>query len=183
MNKRIKILTVASLALAFALPGFAAQSPGYVDFGSFPAAAGKQYVEVNIQPNLLSIAAAIAKKHEPEAAELLRNIKQIRVNVIGLDDTNRQTAEQKMQAVRAELEARGWTAVVTVRDKGGENVNVHLKTGANDIIEGIVVTVMDGGKEAVFVNIVGEIHPDRLAEIANRFDIEPLKNMRIAKRG
>jgi hypothetical protein len=179
MNKRIKLVTVAALAVAFAVPGFAAQDPGQVDFGTMPSAAGRQFVEVNLQPNLISLAAKIVSKQEPQVAELLRNIKHVRVNVVGLDDTNRSTVDQKMKAVRADLESRGWSPVVTVRDEGGENVNVHIKTGKDDVIQGLVVTVIGNDNEAVFVNIVGEINPDQIAEIANRFDIEPLKKIKI----
>lgn len=181
MNKRIKFITVATLALACALPGFAASDPGHVDFGSMPSAKGRQFVEVNLHQNLISLAARIASKQEPEVADLLRNIKQVRVNVVGLDDSNRTSVEEKMAAVRADLDARGWSPVVTVREERGENVNVHLKIGPNDVIQGLVVTVMDGRNEAVFVNIVGEIDPDKIAEIASRFDIEPLRDMKIAK--
>jgi hypothetical protein len=179
MNNRIKLFTVATLAVAFAIPGIAAQHPGQVDFGAMPSAAGRQFVEVNLQPNLISLAAKIVSKQEPDVAELLRNIKHVRVNVVGLDDTNRGTVDQKMQSVRADLESRGWSPVVTVRDEGGENVNVHIKTGENDVIQGLVVTVIGDNNEAVFVNIVGEINPDQIAEIANRFDIEPLKKLKI----
>lgn len=179
MNNRIKLFTVATLAVAFALPGFAAQNPGEVDFGSMPSAKGRQFVEINLQPNLISFAAKIVNKQEPEVAELLKNIKQVRVNVVGLDDSNRESVDQKMQAVRADLESRGWTQVVTVRDENGENVNIHIMTGEDDAIQGLVVTVIDGGKEAVFVNIVGKIDPDQIAEIANRFDIEPLKKLHV----
>jgi hypothetical protein len=179
MNKRIKLFTVATLAVAFAIPGFAAQHPGQVDFGTMPSAAGRQFVEVNLQPNLISLAAKIVSKEEPQVAELLRNIKHVRVNVVGLDDSNRGSVDQKMQAVRADLESNGWSPVVTVHDEGGENVNVHIKTGKDDVIQGLVVTVIGNDNEAVFVNIVGEINPDQIAEIANRFDIEPLKKIKI----
>lgn len=179
MNNRIKLFTVATLAVAFALPGFAAQNPGEVDFGAMPSAKGRQFVEINLQANLISLAAKIVTKQEPEVAELLRGIKQVRVNVVGLDESNRGTIDQKMQAVRTDLESRGWTQVVTVREENGENVNVHIKTGENDVIQGLVVTVIDNEKEAVFVNIVGNIDPDKIAEIANRFDIEPLKKLHL----
>jgi hypothetical protein len=165
--------------VAFALPGFAASNPGEVDFGSMPSAKGREFVEVNLQSNLISLAAKIVRKQEPEVAELLSNIKRVRVNVVGLDDSNRGTVDEKMQAVRADLESRGWTQVVTVRSENGENVNIHIKTGENDVIQGLVVTVIDSGREAVFVNIVGNIDPDKIAEIANRLDIEPLKKLRV----
>jgi hypothetical protein len=144
-----------------------------------PSAKGREFVEVNLQSNLISLAAKIVRKQEPEVAELLSNIKRVRVNVVGLDDSNRGTVDEKMQAVRADVESRGWTQVVTVRSENGENVNIHIRTGENDVIQGLVVTVIDSGREAVFVNIVGNIDPDKIAEIANRLDIEPLKKLRV----
>ena len=182
MNKRIKVLTVATLAMAFAIPGFSAQQPGQVDFGTMPSAKGRQFVEVNIEPNLISLAAKITSKQQPEVADLLRGIKRIHVNVVGMDDSNRATVDQKMQAVRDDLAKQGWTPVVTVRDENGQNVNVHLKTDANDAIQGLVVTVLDDDNQAVFVNIVGDINPDKIAAIANKFDIEPLKKLHLEEK-
>ena len=181
MNNRIKVLTVATLAMAFALPGFSAQEPGQVDFGSMPSAKGRQFVEVNLEPNLISLAAKITSKQQPEVSDLLKGIKRVHVNVVGLDDSNRETVTQKIQHVREDLAAQGWTPVVTVRDENGENVNVHLKTDEHDTIKGIVVTVIDNNREAVFVNIVGDVNPDKIAAIANRFDIEPLKKLHLEK--
>ena len=182
MNKRTKVITIATLTMAFALPGFTAQQPGQVDFGTMPSAKGRQFVEVNIEPNLIALAAKITSKQQPEVADLLKGIKLVRVNVVGMDDSNRETVAQKIQAVRDDLAKQGWTPVVTVRDENGQNVNVHLKTGENDVIQGLVVTVLDNKNEAVFVNIVGDINPDKIAAIANRFDIEPLKKLHLEEK-
>ena len=35
--------------------------------------------------------------------------------------------------------------------------------------------MLDGKKEAVLVNIVGDLKPEKLAMIGERFNIEPLK--------
>jgi len=37
--------------------------------------------------------------------------------------------------------------------------------------------VLSGNKEAVLVNIVGNIQPDKIALIGERFNIEPLKEI------
>src|SRR5882672_12689077 len=91
-----------SLALAvlsaFASVGVCADNPppGYVDFGKFlPPASGGEFVEVHIKSNLISMVARLAEKSEPEAAELLRGLKLVRVNVIGLDDSNRADMEKR----------------------------------------------------------------------------------------
>ncbi|MBC7369842.1 MAG: hypothetical protein H7343_24015 [Undibacterium sp.] len=106
MKKSIRL----SLALAGALCGvssFAAASPpaasGHVDFKNFIPAATGEVVEVDINPSLLRFAAKLAGKQEPEAAELLHKIQQVRVNVVALDDSNRADALAKIAAVRASL--------------------------------------------------------------------------------
>ena len=66
------------------------QTPGFVDFGKFsPSASGTEFVEVHINSNLISLVARLADKSEPEIAKLVRGLKLIRVNVIGLSDDNR----------------------------------------------------------------------------------------------
>jgi hypothetical protein len=49
-----------------------------------------------------------------------------------------------------------------------------------EAIEGLVVTVISDQKEVVLVNIVGDIKPEQIATLADRFDIEPLKNIKVA---
>jgi len=68
----------SALTLA-ALVGVAIQAentpPGYVDFGKFsPPTSGGEFVEVHITSNLISMAARLAEKNEPEIAELLRGL-------------------------------------------------------------------------------------------------------------
>jgi hypothetical protein len=168
-------------AILFPLPsaGAAETAPGYIDFGRFAPAPGRQFVEINLHQGLLSLAARFAEKHEPEAANLLRGLRQVRVNVVGLDETNATATTERLAAVHAELGRRGWDRVVTVRDEGGEDVAVFLRT-EGETIHGLVVTVLGRKQDAVFVNIVGEIRPEQLGELAHRFDIEPLKRASLA---
>ena len=57
-------------------------------------------------------------------------------------------------------------------------MGVYLKTTPNkDTVQGVVVMVMDGKKEAVFINVVGDIKPDQLAMIGEKFHIDPLKKI------
>ena len=42
-------------------------------------------------------------------------------------------------------------------------------------MEGLVITVIEGNREAVLINIVGDIKPDKIAVIGERMNIEPLK--------
>lgn len=181
MKSLRSLLVAAGFAAALTAQSFAAETePGYVDIGQLVPAAKGEFVEVNLSPGMLKFAARIASKQEPEAAALLSNLKRVRVNVVSLDDSNRESTIEQFEGIRRKLEAQGWTQMVTVRERdGGDNVTVHAKQRGDDIIEGLVVTVIDGKGEAVFVNIVGNISADQIATIAENLDIQPLKNVRM----
>lgn len=149
---------------------------GAIDFGKFKPAPGAEFVEVNIKSNLIEMVTNLAKKAEPEVAEVLKGLKQIRVNVLGLTDENRDEVQNQIQKVRAQLDQNGWDRIVTVM-KDAEDVGVFVKTRGSTAVEGLVVTVIQGQKEAVIVNIVGDLQPEKLAMIGERFDIEPLKKI------
>ena len=153
------------------------KSPGYVDFGKFsPPTAGGEFVEVHIKNNLISMVARLVEKEEPDVAELLRGLQLVRVNVIGLDDGNRAEMETRVKKIRDELDAQGWERVVTAQKKD-EDVGVYLKTRGEEAVEGVVVTVLDGKREAVLINIVGNIKPEKIALIGERLNIDPLKKI------
>ncbi len=150
---------------------------GYVDFGKLTApSSGGEFVEVNVSSNMISLVATLAKDSEPEVTELVRGLQHIRVNVIGLDDGNRADLQQRVEKLRGQLDSDGWERVVTAQDKN-QDVVVHLKTRGGEAIRGLVVTVFDGGKEAVLVNIVGDIKPEKLAALGQKFNIDPLKHL------
>jgi hypothetical protein len=171
----------ATLSVALTTFASAAESePGAIDIGQLVPATKGEFVEVNVSGAMLKFAARIAARQEPEVAELLRNLKSIRVNVVGLDDSNREATAGKIDDVRRKLESQGWTRMVTVRERNdGDNVDVHVKQRGEDAIDGLVVTVLDRKGEAVFVNIVGNINADQIAQIADKFDIEPLRKVHL----
>lgn len=173
------VLRSSLLAAGFALAAtaFAAteSAPGYVDFSSFVPNSEGQIVEVKVNAGLLKFAAKLAAKQEPAAAELLKRIQHVHVNVVGLDESNRSAAVEKVEAVRLHLEAAGWAPTVNVREpKQGQQVAVYIKSRGEEAIEGIVVTVIDDDKEAVFVNVVGDIRPEQLGELTARFQVDAL---------
>jgi len=178
---KIKIQSVkwgAALAALVLAAGLQAANPpaGEIDFGKFSPEGSSEFVEVNINNNLISMVTRLAGKDEPEVAEILKGLKSIRVNVIGLNDKNREDMTERIKAVRSQLDGSGWERVVTVL-KDENDVGVYMKLRGDQAVEGVVVTVLDGKKNAVFVNIVGDIQPDKLAVVGERFDIEPLKHL------
>jgi len=175
------LVAAAGLSAVLSVASFAADpEPGYIDIGQLMASAKGKFVEVNLSTNMLKFAAKLAARQEPEAAELIANLKRIRVNVVSLDDTNRKDAVAQIESIRRKLEAQGWTQMVTVREQeGGDNVDIHVKQHGDDTIEGLVVTVIDHKGEAVFVNIVGNINADQISKVAENLNIEPLKQIRV----
>lgn len=175
-------LAVAALAAVLSLPGLAAEDPGYIDFGKFTAGPDSKFVEVNLESGLLKFAAKIAGSHDKEAAELLRNIKRVRVNVVGLDDNNRAATIERVQEIRADLEAKGWEKIVTAREggaKGGDDVMIFMRTNGDEAISGLVVTVIEKNGEAVLVNVVGDIRAEQLARLGENLDIKPLRKLKL----
>jgi hypothetical protein len=150
--------------------------PGQVDFGSFSPPQGGEFIEVNLPSNLISLAAKFIEKHEPDVARLLNGLKLVRVNVIGLNEANRPEMEKRVQKVRTELSGQGWERIVTAQQQS-QDIGVYLKMDAQSAIQGLTVTVIEGAKQAVFVNIVGEIRPEQLSMLGDRLHIHPLKEL------
>lgn len=153
-----------------------ASAPGHIDFGEFTAPEDGQFVEVNIQGNLINMIARLTEDSEPELGKILRGLKSIRVNVIGMNEENSAEIRARVKSVRKQLNTAGWERIVTVQDKK-EDVGVFVKLKGEEAIEGIAVTVLGNDKEAVFVNIVGNIRPDQIAQVAERLNIDPLKKL------
>jgi Domain of unknown function (DUF4252) len=177
--KHLACLSAATALLLTAslTPAWAAdkeKQPGAIDFGKITPAAGGTFVEVNVKAQLISLAARLVEKEEPAAADLLRNLKAVRVNVVGLDEGNREELQGILKKLRSELDRSGWERIVTVQDKD-EEVGVFVKHRGDEAIEGIVVTVVDGDKEAVLVNVVGDIDPEKIALLGEKLGIDPLK--------
>jgi len=151
---------------------------GQVDFGTFTApATGGEFVEVNVTSSLISLATKFVEKDQPDVAQVLKGLQLVRVNVIGLSDENRSDIESRVQGIRKDLESKGWERIVKVQEKS-EDVGIYLKTTPNkDTVQGVVIMVMDGKKEAVFVNIVGDIKPEQLSMLGEKLHIDPLKKI------
>ena len=188
---RIRRFCTAAAALASAAVSLAAAEPaapiasdasGYVDFGQLVPSAEGKFVEINLSPGLLKFAATCVAKQEPQASALLSNLKHVRVNVVELSDRNREQTLERVKAVRQELATQGWTPMVNVREQPkGDDVQIFAKMRGDEAIEGLVVTVIDSNHEVVLVNIVGDIKAEQIATLADRFDIDSLKHVKLAK--
>ena len=170
-------LLFAVVAAGLSLNAYAGSNSGEVDFGKFTAPGkGGEFVEVQIKSNLLSLAAQLLDKEQPEAAKLIRSVRLVRVNVIGLTDQNRDEMEKRVQKIRDDLEEKGWERNVNVQGKDGEDVGVYTKTRGLEALAGVAVTVVDS-ENLVLVNVVGDISPDQVASLGESLNIKPLKKV------
>jgi len=177
--KRLIPLALGTSLFTAVTAGLYAQSlpPGQVDFGSFTAPGlGAEFVEVNVTSSLISLATRFLEKEQPDVAQLLKGLQLVHVNVIGVNEQNKSDLEARAQKIKKDLESKGWEKIVTAQQRD-QNVGVYLKTRDKDTVQGIVVMAVDGNKEAVFVNVVGDIKPDQLSILGDRLHIEPLKNL------
>jgi hypothetical protein len=170
--------TATLCAVATAALGADELLPGQVDFGAFAPPKGEgQYVEVNVPRALLSLAARLVEKDQPEAAKVISGLKLVRLNVIGLDADNRTELHQRAQKIRADLAAKGWQPIVTAQQRD-QDATILLKMDDKGGVQGLVAVVLDARKDqAVFANVVGDIQPDQLAMLGDRLHLEHLKKL------
>jgi len=178
--KRLQLLTLGIISVcAFASAGICAEAlrPGQVDFGNLaPSSGGSDFVEVNLSGSLISLAARFVEKEEPEVARLLNTVELVRVNVIGLNDDNRTDLKKRVEKIRKELDHSGWERIV-IAQKENQDVGVYLKTHDKDTVQGVFVMVTEAERQAVFVNVVGNIKPEQLALLGEKLHIDPLKKI------
>jgi hypothetical protein len=178
--KRLMIFAVgiATLCVAMSAPVWAEDlPPGQLDFGTFsPPSGDREFVEVNLPPGLIALGASLVEKDEPDVAKLLGGLKRVRVNVIGLDESNRAEMQKRAQKIRNDLASKGWERIVAAQEKG-QDVGVYLKMADTGVVQGLVALVMDRKEHAVFVNIVGEIKPEQLTTLGEKLHLDPLKNI------
>lgn len=137
-------------------------------------------VNVNLPHFLLKDALAgltnVAGLETNDIADVLKDIKLIRVVVIEPDQNNRAALDKGIKALRNGLEKK-WTAIVNVPEN---NVGVFaMSDPAGESTAGLAVLVYDHG-DAVIVNIVGNVSIAKLMKIASQSNQLPrdfLKNL------
>ena len=120
-------------------------------------------VEVNLSGKLISLVAKAAKPNL-EVTELLNMLKGVYVRVYENDTT---TFNELTRHYEDKLEKEKWEIIAKIKEEG-ETVQVRILLG-EDTIFGLFVMVA-GEIEVTFVNIVGEINPERIGELLANLD-------------
>jgi hypothetical protein len=101
-----------------------------------------------------------------DIADLIRDVKLIRVVVIEVNKTNRAAVDKAVKALQNELEKK-WTTIVSVPEEK-EHVGIYaMSDPAGESTTGLAILVFDG-KDAVIGNIVGRVSIGKLMKIASQ---------------
>lgn len=148
--------------------------PGYVDFGALDSVYGEPRVRISIGSSLLKFMAAVSRE-EPEAAELMRNLDGVRVNVYSTAGKPEAAREQIIR-VKEVLMNEAWEPIVQVREPD-EDVQIFVKASEERVQGLTVMTVND--EEAVFINILGEMDPAKLAAVMGQLHVDVDVNVEV----
>ena len=148
--------------------------PGFVNFAELnDIAGGEPSVEVSLKEPLLNMITNILQGSENEAAQFISTLSRVNVRVFDSSDIDTDLMAETMSAIANRLDQESWERVVRVRENR-EHVDVYFKLSDDaTLIQGIAIMVTEPG-ETVLVNIVGDISPDDISAISQRFDIDEL---------
>lgn len=172
MKNLKQFLTLCLTTLLLSTPAYAF-AKGQIDFADLSAHYGEPKVEVNLSSGLMKLIGGFANAEDPEVGDILSKLEFIKVRVYNLNGKT-EKASSTVDAVSSELRADNWETLVTVNDnEENQKVRIFSKSTKN-VIDGVVVMVVSpekGAGEAVFINIVGEIDPDKISKVTQSLDI------------
>lgn len=147
-------------------------APGFVDFGDLETLTGNPArVEVDLGGPMIRFLAAASREAEPDLAEMMSKLKSVRVSVFDLAPGSEEATHLKVQSLAADLEARDWERAVVVREEGETIIHMYMKFDGDDVV-GLTFMAVDDDDEAIFINIVGEVDPEKLGRLAAKFGVD-----------
>ena len=175
-----KLLSAFSLAILVAFP---VACFGQANYESDPAylpidkaldlKAIHPEVNINLPRFLLKDAASDLSdsmgEKKAEFAELIKDIKLIRLVVINATKSNRPALDKAIKKLEGELQGK-WTSIISVPE---DHVGVYaMGDRAGESVAGIALVVYDHG-EAVIGNIVGRVSLGKVIKLASQMDKVP----------
>jgi hypothetical protein len=163
-------MKIASLIILLALPA-AAQDiklPASLDR---LASKASNSVDINLDMTMLQLAARFLSGKDPDEArvkKLVGTLKGITVKSFEFDSRGEYNPSD-LDEFRAQFRSPGWTRIVGVKSRNGENSDIYLKS-ENGQIAGLVVIVAEP-RELTIVSILGTINPDDLRDLGGHFGI------------
>lgn len=143
---------------------------GYVSFDNLESQYGEPKVMINLNQSMLGFVSKLNVADE-ETSSLISKLKAVRVQIynMGKDD---QPALDLMAKVTKNIKGKNWMPIVSINEDH-EKVRIFTKL-TDDIMDGLVVMIINDehkSKEAVFINIIGEIDPEQINKVTDALDI------------
>lgn len=142
--------------------------PGYVDFGQLGDTFGEPNVEIALGKGILKFVGIFTNEDDPELANLFSRLDGVRVRVFETESLA-DGAVDLVKDVSSRLSSDGWESVVTV-NSADEQVRIFMKLDQN-VVQGITVMAVEE-HEAAFINVIGMLDPQELAELMDHFDVQ-----------
>ena len=183
MKKYILIIIVISiLSLSVLAQENYEKYPGYVDLSDINEFKdSEKSVEVFITKPLLSlVAAATSSEDDPSFSNLLKNLALIRVETFNVEARKAEKVKKIIQKVSEKLTKEKWSRIVRVKEKN-ERVEIFIKPDGKKIA-GLLIMALEPDKEAVFVNIVGNIDMEQLGKLSSKFNIPMMDSLGVKKK-
>jgi len=171
MKKLVLLTTLLLCTAGFNSPSFGesqTELEDYVDFKALDKIYGEPKVKINLEKGLISLFAGFAQNEDPEAAALLSGLDSVNVTVYTLGD-NAKVALNSVKEVSNRLQKLKWQPAVSVNE-GEQQVRIFVKQ-KDGMISGLLVMAAGKNDEAVFINIVGNIDPTKVAQVAKSLNL------------
>jgi hypothetical protein len=143
---------------------------GEINLADLSATYGEAKVEINLPKAMIQMVSAFAKRDDPEVASLLATIDLVKVLVYDMKGKPERAVEA-IDTLSALIRKDHWMPLVSVNDKDQRVRMMSRMTDTN--MDGLVVMVIDNdSSEAVFINIVGQIDPEKVSKVTESLNIQ-----------
>jgi len=140
------------------------------------SAKAENSVEVTLDGSLLKLARRFLSdqdRDQAKARQLLAGLEAIYVRSFEFAGEGSYDMAD-VAALRAQFQAPAWSRIVGVKSKrGGNDVDVYLKTAVDGQIAGIVIIAAEP-RELTVVNVAGTLDPLKIVDLSGRFHIPEL---------
>ncbi|HEY8462041.1 MAG TPA: DUF4252 domain-containing protein [Blastocatellia bacterium] len=134
-----------------------------------------EVVEVTLDERSLRLASRFLSSNNPGEArvkEIVSGLKGVYVRVFEFEKPGEYSSSD-LEQIRSQLRQPGWDKIVgVVSNRGGSNVDVHLKYQGDQVV-GLAIVAADP-KELTIVNIVGAIDLEKVRQLEGQFGIPKL---------
>jgi hypothetical protein len=151
--------------------------PGYFDLGDLSSLESSTGVtEIILEEDLLSVLATISNEKDPNIMAILHGLKLVKANVYKVNDGNMDELKDRVNEIDSRILNSDWKRIVRTRSSE-EIANVYIRLNDNKQIVGLVVTSVEQGGDAAFVNIVGNIDLATIGKLGKKFHIPSLDSI------